>query len=59
MADIGIVTEEFNTFAEKMAFRKGLTYKNDNNIDVLDIAGFHSDVTNERGKYEWSLGIQK
>jgi hypothetical protein len=54
--DIRNIEVEFDTYAEKQAFQKGLTFEEDNDLQVISIEGHYDNKLNDNGKYEWSLG---
>ena len=55
--DDGMVTVEFDTFAQKMAFKDGLDFVSNRWDKVVLPVGHFDETKNENGKYEWGLGI--
>lgn len=49
---------EFETFGEKMAFLKGLTFEHTERVDVIAWAGHGDETRNKNGKYEWVLSAR-
>ena len=48
---------DFNTYGEKMAFLKGLTFEYQEKVEVLAWSGCFDDFPDDAGKYTWSLVV--
>jgi hypothetical protein len=48
---------EFDTYAEKMAFLKGMTFETEEKLAVIAYGGHFDETRNKAGKYEWSLSV--